>query len=402
MSKLQDLINELCPNGVEFKPIKEICISITSGGTPLSTKNNYYNGDIPWLRTQEVNWQDIYDTEIKITEEGVINSSAKWIKKNCVIIAMYGATAGKVCINKIPLTTNQACCNLEIDSKKALYKYVYYCLSHEYKTIKSKGRGSQSNINSQIIRNFKIPVPPLQIQEEIVRILDLMSEVSIKLTSEYILRSKQYQYYLDSLFSIEKTINISKICQFKRGKGLQKSDFDINGKLGCIHYGQIYTKYGLSTKETISRIAEETSLKCTPVEPNNIVIACTSENVEDICKAVVWEGSSRIFTGGHSIVCSTSYEPRYVAYFLKSTMFQKQKRKLVYGTKVIEIKTSSLEKIQIPDVSKEEQRKVVDLLDKFDSYVNDLFFGIPAEIEARKKQYEFYRDKLLTFKEVKN
>ena len=109
----------------EYK-LRDITSKITSGGTPKSSEANYYDGNIPWLRTQEINFCEITDTGVKITEEGLNNSSAKWIPANCVIVAMYGATVGKIGINKIPLTTNQACCNLEIDSSKALYKYVYY------------------------------------------------------------------------------------------------------------------------------------------------------------------------------------------------------------------------------------------------------------------------------------
>ena len=106
MSRLEELIQELCPNGVEQKSIKDICKKICSGGTPKSSVGEYYGGNIPWLRTQEVNFCDIFDTGIKITELGYNKSSAKLIPVNCVIVAMYGATAGKVAINKIELTTN--------------------------------------------------------------------------------------------------------------------------------------------------------------------------------------------------------------------------------------------------------------------------------------------------------
>ena len=117
---------------VAWKKISEICTNICSGGTPPRDKSDYFIGNIPWLRTQEVNWTEIYDTELKISEEAVKNSSAKIIPSNCVIVAMYGATAAKACINKIELTTNQACCNLQIDSGKALYKYVYYWICNNY------------------------------------------------------------------------------------------------------------------------------------------------------------------------------------------------------------------------------------------------------------------------------
>ena len=98
--------------------IKDLCSNVTSGGTPKSTNLEYYNGgSIPWLNTKEVHFNRIYNTEKHITESGLKNSAAKWIKKNNVIVAMYGATAGNIAINKIPLTTNQACCNLEINEK---------------------------------------------------------------------------------------------------------------------------------------------------------------------------------------------------------------------------------------------------------------------------------------------
>ena len=87
---------------VEWKKIKDVCSNICSGGTPNTKNRDYYYGDIPWLRTQEVDWGNIYDTEIKISQKGLDNSSAKIIEKDCVIVAMYGATAAKVAINKIP------------------------------------------------------------------------------------------------------------------------------------------------------------------------------------------------------------------------------------------------------------------------------------------------------------
>ena len=192
---------------VEWKKLGEICLKVCSGGTPSRGNSNYFTGDIPWLRTQEVDWNDIYDTEIKITEDAVKNSSAKLIPENCVIIAMYGATAGKVGINKIPLTTNQACCNLQINPQKALYKYVYYWVCNEYEHLKSLGQGSQNNINAQIIKEYPIPVPPLSEQQRIVDILDrfdtLTTDITAGLPAEIEARRKQYEYYRDQLLTFK-------------------------------------------------------------------------------------------------------------------------------------------------------------------------------------------------------
>jgi len=157
------------------------------------------------LRTQDIDWREVYDTEIKITEEAIANSSAKLIPTNCVIVAMYGATAAKACINKIPLTTNQACCNLQVDEKVAHYKYVYYWITNEYERLKAQGEGCQGNLNAKKIKSYKIPIPPLSEQHRIVDILDrfdtLINSISEGLPKEIALRRKQYEYYRDALLN---------------------------------------------------------------------------------------------------------------------------------------------------------------------------------------------------------
>jgi len=143
----------------------DICLKITSGGTPKSTNISYYGGNIPWLRTQEVNFVDIERTEMYITQKGYDDSSAKWIPANAVIIAMYGATAGKCAISRIPLTTNQACCNLIIDNNKADYRYVYYQLKLNYeKLLGLANGGAQQNLNAKIISDYEIDLPSLNKQ----------------------------------------------------------------------------------------------------------------------------------------------------------------------------------------------------------------------------------------------
>jgi len=148
---------------VEWKTLGEVAVKISSGGTPNTGVSSYYEGNIPWLRTQEVGSGDIWDTGIKITESGLKNSSAKMIPENCVIVAMYGATVGKVGINKIPLCTNQACANIQLNEEIANYRYVYHFLLSQYDYIKSLGAGSQTNINAQIVKKLLIPIPPLPV-----------------------------------------------------------------------------------------------------------------------------------------------------------------------------------------------------------------------------------------------
>ena len=155
----------------------DICAKVTSGGTPSTKREEYYGGDIPWLRTQEVNFGNIYSTEKTITEAGLKNSAAKLIPENSVIIAMYGATAGKSAINKIPLTTNQACCNLIIDHEKADYRYIYYYLLNNYDNLlKSATGAAQQNLGSKQIAAMSIELPDLETQMKIANILGAIDE----------------------------------------------------------------------------------------------------------------------------------------------------------------------------------------------------------------------------------
>ena len=159
--------------------IQHICSNICSGGTPKSTIAEYYGGNIPWLNTKEINFCRIYGTEKTITDKGLNNSSAKWIPTDAVIVAMYGATAGKTAIAKIPLTTNQACCNLTIDSAKADYRFVYYALCNDYAYLASLANGgAQQNLNAQQIKEFEIPFPSLEEQK---RIADILSSLDSKI-----------------------------------------------------------------------------------------------------------------------------------------------------------------------------------------------------------------------------
>lgn len=201
---------------VEWKTLGDVTKKWYSGGTPTAGNPEYYDGgDIPWLRTQEVKFSDVCETEVKITAAALKKTSAKWIPENCVIVAISGATAGRSAINKIALTTNQHCGCLEIDSKKALYRYVFHWVSFNYENIKALGQGARGDLNSTIIKNFKLPVPyaddpekSLEEQARIVAILDkfdtLTGSISEGLPREIELRQKQYEYYRDLLFSFPK------------------------------------------------------------------------------------------------------------------------------------------------------------------------------------------------------
>ena len=174
----------------EWKEVKlgDVILHSCSGGTPKSNVSEYYDGEIPWLNTKEIDFNRIYQTERNITQKGLDNSSAKWIDEKCVIIAMYGATAGKIAINMIPLTTNQACCNLKVDDRLADFRYIYYFLKKDFKFLASLANGgAQQNLNSQIIKDYVIKLPSLSIQKEIS---DLLWTIDAKIETNNKLNEK--------------------------------------------------------------------------------------------------------------------------------------------------------------------------------------------------------------------
>ena len=193
---------------VRWSTLGEISTRVSSGATPKAGAPEYYeNGNIPWLRTNEVSFREVWDTEVKITEHALKKTGTSWIDKNCVIIAISGATAGRSAINKIPLTTNQHCCNLRIDEKQADYKYIFFWVSSKYSDLKSLGRGARSDLNARLIKSFPVPLPALEEQRRIVSVLDkfdsLVNDLTIGLPAELAARRKQYEYYRDRLLTFE-------------------------------------------------------------------------------------------------------------------------------------------------------------------------------------------------------
>lgn len=191
-------------------------------------------------------------------------------------------------------------------------------------------------------------------------------------------------------------VELGAICTFTRGNGLQKKDFTEEG-YPVIHYGQIYTRYGFSTDKTISFTDQSVFAKLKKAKPGDIVIATTSENVEDVGKAVVWEGNEEVGIGGHSCALQTEQSSKFLVYYFQSNDFQRQKEKMVVGTKVIELYPKNIQKMLIVLPSFSTQKCIVSILDKFDELTTSISQGLPKEIELRQKQYEYFRDTLLNF-----
>ena len=228
---------------MEWKEVRlgDVCTRVCSGGTPKSTNLSYYGGEIPWLNTKEIDFNRIYSTEKTITDSGLNNSSAKWIVPNTVTVAMYGATAGKSCIVKVPMTTNQACCNLTINDEVADYEFIYYSLKNDYTTLASlTNGGAQQNLNAQIIKDYVLKMPSLADQRRIASILsslDRKIELNNKINADLeemaqaIFKSwfVDFEPFKDGKF-VDSELGmipegwkvglLGELCNFKRGKNL--------------------------------------------------------------------------------------------------------------------------------------------------------------------------------------
>ena len=384
---------------VEWRTIAEISNKVSSGGTPATSNNSYYeNGNIPWLRTQEVDFKEIWDTDIKITEDGLNNSSAKWIPENCVIIAMYGATVGKIAINKIPLTTNQACANIEVNSEIAHYRYVFHYLMSQYEYIKSLGSGSQTNINAQIVKKIKIPIPPLSVQTEIVKILDALTALTSELTSELILRRKQYEYYREKLLSFDSLEQLNMegpqkklidVAYFQNGKGHEKN-IDENGSFIVINSKFISTNGAVKKycNDQLVPLFKEDILIVMSDLPNGKALAKTFFVTEDN-KYTLNQRIGRI-----TVKEEVELLPSFVNHFLNRN---KQLTKYDNGTDQTNLRKDQILDVVIPIPPLEEQQRIVSILDKFETLTNSITEGLPLAIEQSQKRYEYYRELLLNF-----
>ena len=188
--------------------LRSVVKSYCAGATPKKGNKLFYeNGTIPWIRTQDVHFNEINEVGSYITEAAVEQTAAKWIPENCVIVAISGASAGRCAINKIKATTNQHCLNMVIDDTKALYQYVYYCVAARYNELLSRKQGARGDLNSSLILGITIPLPTLEKQKKIVSKLynfnKLLSDISVGLPAEIAARQKQYEYYRDKLLTFK-------------------------------------------------------------------------------------------------------------------------------------------------------------------------------------------------------
>ena len=285
-----------------------------------------------------------------------------------------------------------------------LPKYLYYCMDN----IKMEADYSR---HWSKMRSTTIPVPSLDIQKEIVRKLDCFSSIILKLEEELTLRKMQFQFYIDKMFGTSNSSQellaketgtqihtLNEIGSFTRGKRFVKAD-SVEQGTPCIHYGELYTFYGTAATKAKSYLSPDLAAKLRFAQYGDVVIVAAGENNVDIGVGVAWLGEEKVAVHDACYTYSHGQDPKYISYYLRSRYYHQQIKKYVAEGKICSISSDGIGKARLPVPPIEKQHEIVKQLDLFDSLCNSDTVGIPAEIAERKKQYQYYRETLLSFME---
>ncbi len=366
MSKLTDLINELCPDGVEFKPLVECCNVLDRKRKPV-TKSAREAGEYPYYGANGI--QDyvsdyIFDgIFVLVGEDGSVITE----KGNPVV----NWAEGKIWVN------NHA--HIIEEKEGVLLRYLYHYL--QTVNVSAYIHGNIPKLTGGDFKAISIPVPPLEVQREIVRVLDSFTLLTAELTAELTARKKQYEFYRNRLLWFGKNIKsipLSQIANVFRGEYITQKN-SIKGNIPVILGGQEPAYY-------IDKSNHEGEI---------VVIARSGASAGFVS---YWNEPIFVTDGFGYEAKKDVVFPRYLYYVLKN--MEQELNLMKRGAGVPHVSGEMLGKIELPVPDINVQKKVVEILDSFDGICNDLNIGLPAEIEARQVQYEYYRDKLLSFKEL--
>lgn len=397
MSKLEELIQQLCPDGVEWTILKEIA-NIGTGSS--DRKNAVENGLYPfYVRSKDVlriNTYEFDETAIIIPGEGGIGEIFHYVK-------------GKYALH-------QRAYRIKIIADVLNSKFVYYFMMENFKKfIEQKAvNATVTSIRKPMIEEFPIPFPPLPVQEEIVRLLDQLTETTQKyqseLEAELELRKKQYEEYLNSFFGYDfddllankeikgyQIMPLSELGTLTRGKRFVRDDVKASGQ-PCIHYGDLYTHYGIIADVTKTYLDRDFPKKMRYAQKGDVVIVGAGENDWDIGIGLVWNGEEPAAVHDACYILQHQMNPKYISYYLRSACYHLQIKKYVSTGKICSISSEGIGKALIPIPSLEKQQRIVNILDRMDKTHKELCQSIEYEIKMRKQQYEYYRNQLLDFK----
>ena len=381
MSRIDKLIADLCPDGVEFRTLGDI-LKIKNG----KDHKMLGNGTIPAYGSG-----------------GILRNVDTAAAVGPSVLIPRKGSLGNIFYVEGPFWIVDTIFRTEIDTSKIYPKYLY----HQLLTMRLGEMNQAGGVPSQTqkaLSLLKVPVPPLEVQREIVRVLDKFTQLEAELEAELEARQRQYEHYLDRLVSLRgenetSWTPIGDLGLIFRGKRFTKSDYVDSGGIGVIHYGEIYTRYGTTANQAVSRVRSDLGPALRYARKGDVILTDVGETVEDVGKAMAWLGEEPVAVHDHCYVIRSELDASYLAYTMQGNDFRKAKEQAIARTKVKTLLLDGLKRIKVPIPPLEEQRRIVSILDKFDSLVNDLSVGLPAELEARRKQYEYYRDRLLTFEE---
>lgn len=417
MGTLESLIDEMCPSGVEYFSLGSL--GKFFGGLSGKAKDDFVNGNEKFITYKNV----FSNPELKIDVEDTVkigpNEKQRALEYGDVIFTGSSETPEECGLSSVltvkteeKLFLNSFCFVFKFDNPNIMLpdfaKHLFRSYDVRKQIVKTASGVTRYNVSKKLMEKVTIPVPPIEIQQEIVNILDSFLGLIEYLDEELSLRKKQYAYYIDQLFggsyegmlSLEKNgskiIPLSKVGTLTRGKRFVHADAVDNG-VPCVHYGELYTYYGIWTNKTKSHVREELRPKLRYAEKNDVIIVGAGENNIDIGVGVAYLGEEPVAIHDACYFLHHNINPKYISYYLRTSMYHNQIKKYVSSGKICAISADGLGRALMPVPSKEEQQRIVDILDQFDTLCNSNEVGLPAEISYRKIQYEYYRDKLLAF-----